>query len=49
MAGVRYPDRDVSAGLAGSVEREAGPIQEFVDGYLVPLDPTDAVQCESCQ
>ncbi|QJA00582.1 ribonucleotide-diphosphate reductase subunit beta [Leifsonia sp. PS1209] len=24
-------------------------MQEFVDGYLVPVDPMDAVQCESCQ
>lgn len=49
MAGIRHSDCDVDAGVAASVDTPAGPIQEFVDGYLVPVDPMDAVQCESCQ
>jgi hypothetical protein len=49
MAGIGHSDRDVDAGVAASVEAQTGPIQEFVDGYLVPLDPMDAVQCENCQ
>ncbi|NUU08624.1 ribonucleotide-diphosphate reductase subunit beta [Leifsonia sp. C5G2] len=24
-------------------------IEDFVDGYLVPVDPMDDLQCESCQ
>lgn len=26
-----------------------GGSEVLVDGYLVPIDPMDAVQCESCQ
>jgi hypothetical protein len=26
-----------------------GIIQDFVDGYLVPVDPMDDLQCDSCQ
>ncbi|GAA1449007.1 hypothetical protein GCM10009617_36640 [Leifsonia poae] len=49
MAGIGDSDRDVDAGVAVPVEAQTGPIQDFVDGYLVPVDPSDAVQCESCQ
>ncbi|NUU08010.1 ribonucleotide-diphosphate reductase subunit beta [Leifsonia sp. C5G2] len=24
-------------------------MQDFVDGYLVPVDPMDDLRCESCQ
>ncbi|QJA00530.1 ribonucleotide-diphosphate reductase subunit beta [Leifsonia sp. PS1209] len=24
-------------------------MQDFVDGYLVPVDPMNDLQCESCQ
>lgn len=49
MAGIRHSDRDVDAGVAESGEAQTGLIQEFVDGYLVPVDPMDVAQCESCQ
>jgi hypothetical protein len=49
MAGIGHSERDVDAGVAVPVEAQAGPIQEFVDGYLVPVDPMDSLQCESCQ
>jgi hypothetical protein len=47
MAGGDGADWDRCAGVSESAP--AGDIQDFVDGYLVPVDPMDALQCESCQ
>lgn len=53
MDGGERPDGDCGAGvidLAAEVETPTpGVIQDFVDGYLVPLDPMDDLQCEGCQ
>ena len=53
MGGGERPDRDGGAGLTGSsiaAELSApGVIQDFVDGYLVPVNPMDDLQCENCQ
>jgi hypothetical protein len=35
--------------MTGQASTVAGVIQDFVDGYLVPVDPMDDLQCESCQ
>ncbi|SEB09047.1 hypothetical protein SAMN04515680_3192 [Leifsonia sp. 21MFCrub1.1] len=49
MAGGDGTDRDRSAGVTGLTPANPGAIQDFVDGYVVPLDPMDDLQCESCQ
>ena len=49
MAGDGYPDRELGPGLTGPLETPPGIIQDFVDGYLVPVDPIDDLHCESCQ
>lgn len=49
MVGNRYPDRDLDVGVTGPLETQPGVIQDFVDGYLVPVDPMDDLRCESCQ
>lgn len=49
MAGSERSDEDRSARVAGPMTPAAGVIQDFVDGYLVPVDPMDDLQCESCQ
>lgn len=49
MAGNGDPDRDVSARVTESFAMQPGVIQDFVDGYLVPVDPMDERHCESCQ
>lgn len=49
MAGGDGSDRDGTAGVAGASLAGAGVIQDFVDGYLVPVDRMDDLQCESCQ
>lgn len=49
MAGGDGADRDRSAGLSESDLTGPGVIQDFVDGFLVPVDPMDDLQCESCQ
>ena len=45
MAGGERADRDDSV----RVSQQAGVIQDFVEGYLVPVDPMDGLQCESCE
>ncbi len=49
MAGGERADQDrrdgVNVPLAGDHDRR----DEFVEGYLVPVDPMDDLQCESCQ
>jgi len=45
MAGGERADRNDGV----RVRQPAGVIQDFVDGYLVPVDPMDALQCESCE
>lgn len=53
MDGGECPDGDRGAGvmeLAAEGESPTpGVIQDFVDGYLVPVDPMDELQCEGCQ
>jgi hypothetical protein len=41
--------RDRCAGVTGPTPASPGVIQEFVDGNLVPVDPMDDLQCDSCQ
>jgi hypothetical protein len=38
------PDADGSVRVIDSES-----IDDVIDGYLVPIDPMDLVQCESCQ
>jgi hypothetical protein len=49
MVGIERPDEDRGVRVGAPVPASPGVIQDFVDGYLVPLDPMDSVQCESCQ
>jgi hypothetical protein len=53
MGGGERPDGDRGAGVTGSsiadVPTDPGVIQDFVDSYLVPIDPMDDQACESCQ
>lgn len=49
MAGGGDPDRELGPGLTERFETPRGIIQDFVDGYLVPVDPMDDLRCESCQ
>ena len=49
MAGSERPDEDRSVRVAEPAAASPGIIQDFVDGYLVPVDPMDDLQCESCQ
>jgi len=49
MAGSERSDEDRSLRVAGPTPVDPGVIQDFVDGYLVPVDPMDDLQCESCQ
>lgn len=49
MAGIECADGDGSSGVttANGGARSAAGIA--IDGYLVPVDPMDDLQCESCQ
>lgn len=49
MAGSERPDEDRSSRVVEPAPVTPGVIQAFVDGYLVPVDPMDNLQCESCQ
>jgi hypothetical protein len=49
MAGRERPDEDGSVRIADPGAANPGVIQDFVDGYLVPVDPMGDLQCESCQ
>ena len=49
MAGGKRPDKDGSVRVTQPVAADPGLIQEFVDGYLVPVDPMEDLHCESCQ
>lgn len=41
------PDRRDGVNALGTAALARG--DELVDGYLVPVDPMDDLQCESCQ
>lgn len=49
MAGSERPNEDRGPCVAESAVAGPGITQNFVDGYLVPVDPMDDLQCESCQ
>jgi hypothetical protein len=49
MARDGHPDRELDPGVTAPFETQRGVIQDFVDGYLVPVDPMDHLHCESCQ
>lgn len=49
MAGGERTDRDDDIRVSQLAPPPPGVIQKFVDGYLVPVDPMDALQCDSCQ
>ncbi|TDQ02259.1 hypothetical protein AXZ95_0532 [Leifsonia sp. 115AMFTsu3.1] len=49
MAGGERADRDDGVRVSPPTTQSAGVIQDFVDGYVVPVDPMDDLQCESCQ
>lgn len=49
MAGDRNPDRDLGSGVTEPFKMQPGVIQDFVDGYLVPVDPMDDLHCDGCQ
>lgn len=50
MGGSERPDRDRGVGVTGSPilaePSTPGVIQDFVDGYLVPVDPMDDLQVQ---
>lgn len=49
MVGSERPDEDRGIRVAAPAPTAPGVIQDFVDGYLVLVDPMDDLQCESCQ
>jgi hypothetical protein len=49
MGGSKRTDEDRSVRVTESAPVVPGVIQDFVDGYLVPVDPMDDLHCESCQ
>ena len=49
MAGSERADEDRSVRVAEPTTGPPGVIQDFVDGYLVPVNPMDDLQCDSCQ
>ena len=49
MAGSERADQDRGVRVAEAPPAAPGVIQDFVDGYVVPVDPMDDLQCEGCQ
>lgn len=49
MAGSECADQDGSIRVIEPASTPPGVIQDFVDGYLVPVDPMDGLQCDGCQ
>jgi hypothetical protein len=49
MAGSERADEDGSVRVVEPPKEFPGVIQDFVDGYLVPVDPMGDLQCESCE
>lgn len=49
MAGGERPDEDRGVRIGDRAQAAPGVIQDFVDGYIVPVDPADDLRCESCQ
>lgn len=49
MAGSERADEDRSVRIADKAQCAPGVIQDFVDGYIVPVDPIDDLRCESCE
>lgn len=49
MAGGERSDADRGASVGEPIAAPPGVIADFVDGYLVPVDPMDDLHCESCQ
>ncbi len=49
MAGGERPDENRGVRINEPNPSTPGVIQDFVDGYLVPVDPMDDLQCERCQ
>jgi len=49
MAGSECADQDRGARVNGPSPASAAAGAIVVDGYLVPVDPMDDLQCESCQ
>jgi hypothetical protein len=49
MAGGERADPDRRDGVNARAAHALARGDELVDGYLVPVDPMDDLQCESCQ
>lgn len=49
MGGSERPDEDRSVCVTELLPAVPGAMQEFIDGYVVPIDPTDDLHCESCE
>ena len=49
MGGSERPDEDRGVRVTQPPATDSGLIQEFVDGYLVPVDPMDDLHCDGCQ
>lgn len=49
MAGGERAERDPDARVIESKQGAHDPTGVLVDGYLVPVDPMDDLQCDSCQ
>lgn len=49
MGGSECPDEDRGVRVTQPAVIGSGVIQEFVDGYLVPIDPMDDLHCDGCQ
>ena len=49
MDGGERTERDGSAGVNLPSTAVPPGSAEIIDGYLVPVDPMDYLQCDSCQ
>lgn len=49
MAGIECADGDGSSGVTTPNSGVRSATAVAIDGHLVPVDPMDDLQCESCQ
>lgn len=49
MAGSERADEHRSIRVTDAIPPRPAPIVDRLGDYLVPIDPMDALQCESCQ
>ena len=49
MDRIECADDDQGVRVSEPIPVSTGAIRDFVDGYLVPVDPMDDLRCDSCQ